>query len=112
MDQLAATHLDECIALARDKVPFFSMFAGVQRGCVLAQTGKAADVIEAINAEIAGLRRIGATTSGTAYLSHLALAYGALAKHDDAWRCIDQAMTALVHRGVRPARSEGREGAA
>ena len=51
MDQLAATHLDECIALARDKVPFFSMFAGVQRGCVLAQTGKAADVIEAINAE-------------------------------------------------------------
>ena len=50
----AATNLDECIALAEDKVPFFKMFAGAQRGCVLALTGKAADAIQAINAGIAG----------------------------------------------------------
>ena len=36
----AATNLDECIALAQEKVPFFNMFAGAQRGCVLAQTGE------------------------------------------------------------------------
>ena len=91
----AAIHLDECIALAQGKVPFYKMFAGAQRGCVLAQTGKAADAIQVINAEIAGLRAIGATTWGTAYLSHLALAYAALGKFDDAWRCIGEAITAV-----------------
>ena len=91
----AAIHLDECIALAQEKVPFFKMFAGAQRGCVLAQTGKAADAIQAISAEIAGLRAIGATTWRTAWLSHLALAYAALGKLDDAWRCIGEAMTAV-----------------
>ena len=92
---VAATNLDECIALALEKVPFFKMFAGAQRGCVLAQTGKAADAIQAINAEIAGLRAMGATTWRTAYLSHLALAYAALGKLDDAGRCIGEAMTAV-----------------
>ena len=48
-----------------------------------------------ITAEIAGLRAIGATTWGTAYLSHLALAYAALGKFDDAWRCIGEAITAV-----------------
>jgi predicted ATPase len=61
----------------------------------LAQTGKPADAIEVINAEIAGLRAMGAPTWGTAYLSHLALAYVALGKLDDAWRCIGEAMTAV-----------------
>ncbi|HWX34005.1 MAG TPA: AAA family ATPase, partial [Steroidobacteraceae bacterium] len=92
---VAATNLDECIALAQGKVPFFKMFAGAQRGCVLAQTGKAADAIQAINAEIAGLRAMGVTTWRTAYLSHLALAYAALGKFDDAGRCIGEAMTAV-----------------
>ena len=94
----AAVHLDECTALAQEKVPFFKMFAGAQRGCVLAQTGKAADAIQAISAEIAGLRAIGATTWGTVWLSHLALAYAALGKLDDAWRSIGEAMT-LVETG-------------
>ena len=65
-DAAAVTHLDECIALAQEKVPFFKMFAAAQRGCVLAQTGKAAEAIQAISAEIAGLRAIGATTWRTA----------------------------------------------
>src|SRR5262249_21227248 len=91
----AADHLDECIALAQEKVPFFKMFAGALRGCVLAQTGKAADAIQVINAEIAGLRAMGATTWGTAYLSHLALGYAELGKPDDASSCIAEAMKAV-----------------
>ncbi len=91
----AVTHQEECIALAHGKVPFFRMFAAAQRGCVLAQAGKAADAIEAINTEIAGLRAIGATTWGPYFLAHLALAYAALRKLDDAWRCIGEAMTAV-----------------
>ena len=91
----AAMHLEECIALAQEKVPFFKMFAAAQRGCVLAQTGKATDAIQAISAEIAGLRAIGATTYGPYWLAHLALAYGALGKLDDAWRCIGEAISTI-----------------
>ena len=91
----AAMHVEECIALAQEKVPFFKRFAAAQRGCVLAQTGKATDAIQAISAEIVGLRAIGATTYGPYWLAHLALAYGALGKLDDAWRCLGEAMTAV-----------------
>ena len=91
----AAMHLEECIALAQEKVPFFKMFAAAQRGCVLAQTGKATDAIQAISAEIAGLRAIGATTYGPYWLAHLALAYGALGKLDDAWRCVGEAISTI-----------------
>jgi predicted ATPase len=90
----AAIHLDECIALAQDKVPFWNMFAVGQRGCVLAQTGKAADAIEAISAGIAGLRAIGTTLFDTYRLAHLALAHAELGKLEDAWHCIGEAMTA------------------
>jgi DNA-binding winged helix-turn-helix (wHTH) protein/predicted ATPase len=89
---VAAAHLDECIALAPEKVPYYKMLGGAQRGCVFAQTGKAADAVQAISAEIAGLRAIGAPTWGTAWLSHLALAYTTLGKLDDARRCIGEAM--------------------
>ena len=71
----AAMHVEECIALAQEKVPFYRMFAAAHRGCVLAQTGNATDAIQAISAEIAGLRAIGATTFGTCWFAHLALAY-------------------------------------
>ena len=91
----AVMHQEECIALAQEKVPFYKMFAATQRGCVLAQTGKAADAIQVISAEMAGLRAIGTTTWGTCWLAHLALAYAALGKRDDAWRCIGEAITAV-----------------
>jgi predicted ATPase len=91
----AALHLDECVALAQEKLPFFKMFGSVQQGCVFAQTGKAANAIQVINAESAGLRAMGATTWRTACLSHLALAYAELGKLDDAWRCIAEAMKAV-----------------
>ena len=71
------------------------MLASTQRGCALAQTGKAADAIQAINAGIAGLRVIGATIWRTSWSAHLALAYAALEEFDDAWRCIGEAMTAV-----------------
>jgi class 3 adenylate cyclase/predicted ATPase len=91
----AIMRYDECIALAEGKLPFWHMYSTAQRGCVLAQTGKAADAIQVISAAIAGLRAIGATTWGTFWLAHLALAYAALGKLDEAWRCIREAMTAV-----------------
>ena len=87
----ATAHAEECIALAQEKMPFMKSLAAGQRGCVLAQTGKASDAIQAISAATTGLR--GATIWGTSWLSHLALAYADLEKFDDAWRCIGEAMT-------------------
>jgi len=69
------------------------MFAAGNRGCVWAQTGQASEAIQAINAEIAGLRGIGATVWFTSWFAHLALAYVELGKFEDAWRCIGEAMT-------------------
>ena len=89
----AAANTEECIALAQEKVPFMKMFAAGWRGCVLAQTGKASDAVQAISAAIAEMRAIGASTWGTAWLTHLALAHAELGKLDDAWRCISEAMT-------------------
>ncbi len=95
-DHAAATiHLEECIALAREKVPFFKMLAFAQRGSVLAQIGNAADAIDAISTGIAGLRAIGAATWGTSWLSHLASAHAEIGRLDDARHCVGEAMTAV-----------------
>ena len=66
--------------------------AAGNRGCVLAQTGKASEAIQAIGAATTGLRPIGATVWATAWLAHLSLAYAELRKLDDAWRCIGEAI--------------------
>ena len=95
-DHTAATvHLEECIALAQQEVPYIKHLATGNRGCALAQTGKPSEAIQAISAAIVGLRTIGASVWGTAWLAHLALAYAELGKLDYAWRYIDEAMTAV-----------------
>ena len=68
----AAAHLEECIALAQEKVPFINSFAAAQRGCVLAQTGKTADAIQAISAGIAGR----ASNRGNGLGHHLVITSG------------------------------------
>jgi predicted ATPase len=97
----AIMRVDECIALAQGKVPFFEMSATTLRGCVFAQTGNAVEAIEAISAEIAGLRAIGATTWGTYFLALLALAHAQLGKLEDARRCIGEAHTDIETRKER-----------
>ena len=53
--------LDECVALAEEKgAVFFKVMATVQRGCLLALTGKASDAVRTINAGITGYRSTGA----------------------------------------------------
>ena len=91
----AAANTEECIALAQEKVPFMKMFAAGWRGCVLAQIGRASEAVEAISPAIAGMREIGVSTWSTAWLTHLAIAHAELGKLDDAWRCIDEAMTRI-----------------
>ena len=94
-DHAAATaHLEECIAFAQEEAPYMKYLAAGNRGCILAQTGKASEAIQAISDAITELRPIGATVWRTACLAHLSLAYAELGKLDDAWRCIGEATTA------------------
>jgi predicted ATPase len=90
----AFAHLEECIALAQEEAPYMKYLAAGNRGCVLAQTGKASEAIQAISDAITELRPIAATVWRTAWLALLSLAYAELGKLDDAWRCVGEAMTA------------------
>jgi predicted ATPase len=60
----------------------------------LALSGKASDAVHVIASGITALRSTGATLFVPLYLSHLTRAYAELGQIDDAWRCIDEAMTA------------------
>jgi predicted ATPase len=61
----------------------------------LALTGKGPDSVKMINSGITAFRSTGATFFTPFYLSCLARAYAELGQFDDAWRSIDEAMTAV-----------------
>ena len=96
-DHAAASALiDESIALAEEKgAEFLKALATAQRGCVLALTSKASDAVQTISVAITAYRSTGATVWITSFLSYLALAYAEVAKFDDAWRVIGEAMSTI-----------------
>jgi predicted ATPase len=64
------------------------------RGCLLALTGKASDAIDMLTFAITALRAMGFIFWMPLYLPHLARAHGQLGQLDEAWRCIEEAITA------------------
>jgi predicted ATPase len=86
----------ELIALADEKgTLFWKAWGMMNQGCVLAVTGKASDAVQMITSGITAWRSTGATWRIPWYSSNLAMAYAQLNQFDDAWRCIDEAMTAM-----------------
>ena len=61
----------------------------------VAETGKPANAVETITCGLTAQRSTGATFVLTRRLSDLARAYADLSRFDDAWRSIDDAMTAV-----------------
>jgi class 3 adenylate cyclase/predicted ATPase len=93
---MATTLSDELLALADEKGALFWKALGIlNRGCVLALTGKASDAIPMMNSGITAFRSTGSTMLLPLYLSHLTRAYADVGQFDDAWRCIGEAMTAV-----------------
>ena len=88
---------DELLALADEKgAPGSGRPRGrISQGEVLALTGKAADAVQMITSGITAFRSTGATLYMPRYFSYLAIAYAQLGQFDDAWRCVDEAMTAV-----------------
>ncbi len=92
----ANRHGDQLVALADEKGSLFWKAIGMRvQGAVLALTGRASDAVHIITADIAAWRSTGATTGMPSSLSNLAHAYAQLGQIDDAWRCIDEALTAI-----------------
>jgi class 3 adenylate cyclase/predicted ATPase len=88
--------IDELIALTDQTGSlFWGAWGMMQRGCVLALTGKASDAVQTITSGIAAWRSTGSTAMIPSYLSYLAEAHAELGQFDNAARCIGEAMTAL-----------------
>ena len=100
---LAAAYLDEVIALADATGALLWKLVGrVDRGCVLAASGKAADAVSVITSGFSAWRSTGTTVWRPVYLSYLARAYGQLGQ-------FDELRAALLKRSrlCRPARRAG-----
>jgi predicted ATPase len=92
----ANAEVDELVSLADEKSSsLWKAFGTLHRGCVLALTGKASQAVQTITSGIVALRSTGATILKPLWLWHLTRAYAELGKFDDAWRCLDEALTVI-----------------
>jgi predicted ATPase len=92
----AANALDELIALADEKgILYWKALGMLQQAWLLALTGRASDAIEMLVSGMTARRLTGATAGGPSYLSYLAEVYADLDQFNDAWRCIDEAITSV-----------------
>jgi predicted ATPase len=88
--------LDELVLLADEKSAAWWKSSGMlMRGWFFSLTGKGAEAVETITWGLTTERSIGATAFIPARSSDLARAYADLGRFDDAWRSIDEAMTAM-----------------
>jgi class 3 adenylate cyclase/predicted ATPase len=92
----ANARLDEDRELANEKgAALWKAFGMLSQGCVLALTGKSSDAVQTITAGLAEFRATGSTFWTPLFLSYLAKAYAELRQLDDAWRGIDEVLTAV-----------------
>jgi predicted ATPase/class 3 adenylate cyclase len=87
---------DELVALASEKdASIWKAFGILNQGLLFALTGAAVDAVQRLESGLTAWRSTGSTLWMPLYLPHLALAHAQLGRHDDAWRCINEAMKAV-----------------
>jgi predicted ATPase len=74
---------------------FWGAWGMMQRGCLLALTGKASDAVHTITCGVTAMRSTGTTMWMPFWLSYLARANAEIGQPDDARRCIGEAMAAV-----------------
>jgi predicted ATPase len=86
--------LDELAALADEKEAslFWKATVIAFRGALFAETGNASEAIRAITSGMTSLRSIGAALYEPYHLWHLTMAHAEVGQHDDAQRCINDAI--------------------
>jgi class 3 adenylate cyclase/predicted ATPase len=93
----ASAEADELVALAGEKgSQIWKAYGAFRQGQLAVMTDKAADAVQIITSAIDTARSAGSILWTPLNLSHLARAYAALGKFDDAWRCVGDAMTAMA----------------
>jgi predicted ATPase len=92
----ASARADELVALADEKgAVLWKTLGTLGRGWLLSFTGRASDSVQMINSGITAWRSTGATYLLPSWLSYLAGAHTELGHLDEAWRCIDEAMSMI-----------------
>jgi predicted ATPase len=93
----------ELFAIAEQKGASVMWKAGAMAflGSAFALTGKAADTVRIVPAVLQAARSTGVTVHNPFFFSHLSIAHAELNQFDDAWRCIDEANTAVVTTNER-----------
>jgi class 3 adenylate cyclase/predicted ATPase len=92
----AKAQLRELLSLADKKGSLFWKADGmVLTGWALALTSKASDAAQMIISGLVSLRATGATVGIPLFVSWLAMAHAELYQFDNAWRCVDDAITAV-----------------
>ncbi len=87
---------DEAVRLADEKgTIIWKANATINRGCVLALTGQAADAAHMITSGLTAFRSTGASVFMPFFLSHLTRAYAEHGQFGDAWRCLGEAMATV-----------------
>jgi class 3 adenylate cyclase/predicted ATPase len=74
---------------------FWGAWGMMQRGCLLALTGKASDAVQTITCGVTAMQSTGTTMWMPFWLSYLARANAEIGQPDDARRCIGEAMAAV-----------------
>jgi predicted ATPase len=88
--------VDECIALAEEKNATFWNVAGIAlKARIFAASGKASDAVQAMTSTRNRWRLTGSRTFAPSALSSLSSAFADLGQFDEAWRCVDTAMTTM-----------------
>jgi class 3 adenylate cyclase/predicted ATPase len=87
---------DEVVQLAHEKgAALWKALGTMEKGCVLALSGRASEAIQMITSGIATYRSTGSRVYLPCFLAHLSTTYAELGQFDDAWRCIGEAMAAV-----------------
>ena len=87
---------DECIALAEDKNAVFWKAGGISlKARIFAASARASDAVHAMASTRNQWRSTGSRTFAPSALSSLSSAYADLGQFDEAWRCINAAMTTM-----------------
>jgi predicted ATPase len=94
--EAAKAQLDELRSLAEQKGAGQWKAVGILAGGgISAQTGRPADAVQAITSGLAAYQVTGATLLVPCFSSYLAKAHAETGHFNDAWHCIDEAITAV-----------------
>jgi predicted ATPase len=96
----ASAKANELVALAGEKgSAIWKAYGASRQGFLAVVNDKAAEAVQIITSATDTARTTGSTLWTPLNLLHLARAYAALSKFDDAWRCIGAAMTVMATTG-------------